>query len=349
MAKRISRPKQRTDADRRVRQADAVARKLKLLRILTGRGLWTKNDLARELADRCEESKPFTTKTIERDMTVLSLAGVVIEEHGTNPKQYRVRPDQQFPILNLTQDEILGQATATVITSAAGLNVSEGAKPTSAKLAASREDVENLISDATGVMEVLGLKLADHSCHNDVLKAIQLGLIENKQLSGEYASPYKSKPIKLTLNPIRLCLVNQAWYLIAATADDNQPKTYRVQRFKTLKRLNSTALVPLSFSVRDYFGNAWGVYRGDKSHDVEIWFAPEAAPLVCETKWHDTQEIVSQGNDGSVTLSFTVDGLDEIVWWILGWSGRAKVIKPKELWAKVVEQLQAALKLNEGK
>jgi predicted DNA-binding transcriptional regulator YafY len=349
MAKKTTRPKQRSDADRRVRQADAVARKLKLLGILAGRGLWSKKDLAKTLAERCGASEPFTTKTIERDMLVLSLAGVVIEEHGVNPKQYRVRPDQQFPVLNLTQDEILGQATATVITSAAGLNVAAGAKATSAKLAASREEVEDLIRDATGVMEVLGLKLADHSGHADILKAIQLALIENRQLGGDYASPYKTKPVKLTLHPIRLCLVNQAWYLIAMSADNEQPKTYRVQRFKTLKRLDVVSLVPADFSVRDYFGNAWGVYRGQKSYDVEIQFNSEAAPLVCETTWHATQQVVGRGKDGSVTLTFKVDGLDEILWWVLGWSGRARVIKPTELRTMVVEQLQAGLELNEGK
>jgi predicted DNA-binding transcriptional regulator YafY len=349
MAKKTTRPKQRSDADRRIRQGDAVARKLKLLRMLTGRGLWSKKDLAETLAKECGESSTFHTKTIERDMRVLSLAGIVIDEHGTSPKQYRVRPDQQFPVLNLTQDEILGQATATVITSAAGLNVTAGAKPTSAKLAASREEVDDLIRDATSVMEVLGLKLADHSGHADILKAIQLALIESRQLAGEYASPYKTKPVKLTLHPIRLCLVNQAWYLIAKSGDNEPPKTYRVQRFKTLKRLDVMSIVPAEFSVREYFGNAWGVYRGQKPYDVEIQFNSDAAPLVCETTWHDTQKVVAREKNGSITLAFKVDGLDEILWWVLGWSGRAKVIKPTELRTMVVEQLQAALKLNEEK
>jgi len=37
----------------------------------------------------------------------------------------------------LTDDELLGQAVATAITSAPGLNVSAGAKPTTRKLLAS--------------------------------------------------------------------------------------------------------------------------------------------------------------------------------------------------------------------
>ncbi len=348
MAKKIARPRQRPEADRRVRQAAAVARKLKLLRILTGRGLWSKADLAHTLAEECGESKPFVIKTIERDMRVLSLAGVVIEEFGTNPKQYRVRPERQFPILNLTPDEVLGQATATVITSAAGLDVAAGAKGASLKLAASREEVEDLLNDVAGVMDVLGIKLADHSQHKEIIKAIQLALVEGRQLAGEYVSPYREKAVMLTLCPYRLCLIGQAWYLIARASDAEQPKTYRVQRFKTLRRLNTPSLVPASFSVREFLGNAWSAFRGDKSYDVEIRFSPEAAPLVCETTWHHTQT-AKRHKDGSATLRFTVDGLDEITWWILGWSGRAKVVKPAELRTMIVKQLQAALKLNEEK
>ena len=72
--------------------------------------------------------------------------------------------------------------------------------------------------------------------------------------------------------------------------------------------------------MRDYFGDAWAVYRGDQSYDVALWFVPDAAALVTETTWHHSQQI-HRHEDGSVTLSFRVAGLEEIVWWVLGWSG----------------------------
>ncbi len=64
-----------------------------------------------------------------------------------------------------------------------------------------------------------------------------------------------------------------------------------------------------------------------------------------ETVWHKTQRVQRQP-DGGVRLMFTVDGLDEIVWWVLGWSGRAKVHAPEELRDMVVGRLQDALQLN---
>jgi proteasome accessory factor B len=67
---------------------------------------------------------------------------------------------------------------------------------------------------------------------------------------------------------------------------------------------------------------------------------------VTETTWHPTQK-VQRHRDGGVTLQFRVDGLNEIVHWVLGWSGRATVIRPPELRRLVVEYLRKALGLNE--
>jgi predicted DNA-binding transcriptional regulator YafY len=77
-----------------------------------------------------------------------------------------------------------------------------------------------------------------------------------------------------------------------------------------------------------------------------IEFSADAAELVAETVWHKTQR-VKRHDDGRATVSFTIDGLDEIVWWVLGWSGRAKVIAPLKLCQLVIEKLRHALELND--
>ncbi|MEQ9380154.1 MAG: WYL domain-containing protein [Pirellulales bacterium] len=76
---------------------------------------------------------------------------------------------------------------------------------------------------------------------------------------------------------------------------------------------------------------------------MEIEFISEAAPLVSELRWHHTQKVKRKYKEGRILLKFTVAGLDEIVWWILGWSGSATVRAPDELRGRVVDQLRAAL------
>lgn len=328
----------RTDAERRTRQVYRHSRVVRVLELIQGKARWGVKDLASQL--ECSE------RTIFRDLAVLEMAGVpwyFDDEHQC----YRIREGVSFPVTSLTDEELLGQAVATAITSAPGLNVSAGAKPTTRKLlASSSAESAKLLQDAMAVVQALGLKIADHSQSHEIIGTVQRALIAGKQVEGRYQSPYQAKPVKLALNPIRLCFIMQAWYLIGKPNDGEDIKSYRVARFKALRMTETEALVPPDFNINAFLGNAWGVYRGEPTFDVEVLFTPDAAPLVVETVWHHSQKVKKQ-KDGSVILSFRVDGLSEIVHWVLGWSGRAKVIEPRELRALVVEHLRSGLKLNE--
>jgi predicted DNA-binding transcriptional regulator YafY len=336
--KDIQKARKRTETERRLRQADRVSRALRNLQLISGRARWTIQDLAAEL--ECSE------RTIYRDLDVLKLAGVN-PEFDKEANCVRIRPDPRFPVMNLSDEELLGQAIATITTQAEGLKIGLGAKAATRKLAeASGEKANQILADAEKLVTVLDLKLADHSRHLNVIRTVQWALLKTKQVTGTYQSPYQDKAVKLRLHPYRLCLVKQAWYLIARPSEEAPPKTYRIARFKNLRMTDATANVPEDFDVKTFFGNAWGVYRGDKAYDVEIAFTKEAAPLVTETTWHHTQEVVKQ-KDGSVRLTFRVDGLDELVWWVLGWAGRARVVKPPELRQMVVKQLNEAIQLNQ--
>lgn len=327
----------RPDSQRRVRQAGRMARVLRLLQLIQRTGRWDAEGIAREL--EC------SVRTVYRDLTVLELAGVPWAfDKGTGG--YRVRPDYQFPVLQLTDEELLGQATATAATKAAGLDVTRGAGPTSEKLASTLgQKSEEILREALRFTEVLDLKLADHSRHFDCIRTVQWALLTRKQVTGQYESPYEAKPVKLTLHPYRLCLIKSAWYLIAKAAGSPVPRTYRIIRFKSLRMTDQPAVIPRDFNLRDYFGNAWSVFRGKDSHDVELRFTREAADVVTETVWHHTQK-TKRHADGTVTIIFTVDGLDEIVRWIGSWAGRVRVIAPAELRRKVIELHQRAIEAN---
>jgi len=336
--KKVERSRKRTETERRLRQADRVARALRILQFISGRARWNVKDLAAEL--ECSE------RTIYRNLKVLELAGVKAD-FDPDVNGLRIRTDYRFPAMNLTDDDLLGQAVATVTGQAEGLRIGAGATATTRRLGeAMGEEAEQLLATAQKLVTVLDLKLADHSRHLEIIRTVQWSLLKQRQLTGLYQSPYAAKAVKLRLHPYRLCLVKQAWYLIAR-AKSEQPKTFRITRFKSLRLTDEAAEIPPGFDEKAYFGNAWSVYRGGQSFDVEIEFSREAAGLVTETTWHPTQQ-VRKHRDGKVSLQFRIDGLDEIVWWVLGWSGRAKVVQPPELRSMVIARLQQALQLQQA-
>jgi predicted DNA-binding transcriptional regulator YafY len=327
----------RPDNVRRQRQADRMGRILRVMRLIQSRGRWDAQAIAAEVG--------CNVRTVFRDLAALEYAGV--PWHFDKVFQcYKVQSDYFFPVPGLTEEEALGQALATAVTKAPGLDVAGGTAPITRKLAVrSGETIRQLMADAERLVSVLDLKLADHSRHHNEIKAIQFALIYRKQLTGLYESPYETGPVRLKLHPYRLCLIKNAWYLIARPTDEEQPRTYRVARFKTLRMVDAAARVPGEFDLREYFGNAWGVFRGSQSYDVEIWFAPEVARMVTETVWHHSQKSKSQPG-GAVTLTFRVDGLEEIAGWLLSWAGRFEIIAPKELRELVVKKLKCALEMQ---
>lgn len=330
--------KDRPDRDRRVRQADRLARILRVLELVQSRGRWTTKAIAEEI--ECSE------RTVYRDLDVLRFAGIPYYREG-DQQFVRVRPDFRFPVMSLTEDEVLGLSVAAVMTNSPGLNVTAGATPATRKLAAvSKQETQELIDDAMRLVSVLDLKLVDHSRHHQVIKTVQLALIHGKQISGLYESPYEANPVRLKLHPYRLCLIKNAWYVIGQASNESTPRTYRIARFKTLRELDESADVPETFDLKVYFGNAWAVFRGEQSYDVELSFTAHAGKIVTETIWHHTQRVSPQ-KDGSVSMTFKVDGLEEITNWILSWTGRCKVVQPMALRKLVVEKLTAALQMNQ--
>ena len=328
---------ERPDGDRRVRQSLRIARVLHVLNLIQSRGRWNVSAIAKELG--------CSNRTVHRDLNVLEFCGVPFY-FSEEEQCYRVRSDFRFPTLMLTDEEALGQAIATALSKAPGLDIGLGATPTTTRLAStSKTEIKQIIADAMSLVDVFDLKLADHSQHAEILKTIQLALLASNQVTGVYESPYEDSPTKLTLHLYRLCLVKQAWYVIGHIDGEKDAKTFRAARFKSLRQTEAVAQRPKNFDLRKHFGNAWSVFRGTKSYDVELRFDASVARTVVETNWHHTQT-TKDHRDGSVTMKFTVDGLEEIRRWILGWTGSVKIVKPIALRTATLEKLQQGIKDN---
>lgn len=63
---------------------------------------------------------------------------------------------------------------------------------------------------------------------------------------------------------------------------------------------------------------------------VLIRFSPLVARNVAEVAWHKTQRLEHR-DDGSMDFHVEVSGLNEIVWWILGYGDQAQVLRPAKL------------------
>ncbi len=110
----------------------------------------------------------------------------------------------------------------------------------------------------------------------------------------------------------------------------------KLNRFSRIELTDRPYAIPEDFTLDDHLGQAWRMIRGDQRYDVELWFDADFAENVSDTHWHPTQEI-DWHDDGSITFRCSVDGLDEIVWWVLSMGPHCTVRQPAELATQVRE------------
>ncbi len=96
----MTEPKKRSDADRRVRQSERLARLLRLLMLINSRGRWDAKSLTEEL--QCSR------RTIYRLITTLASSGVPVY-FCENDRCYRIRPG--FKMKAIEFDEQLPEQT----------------------------------------------------------------------------------------------------------------------------------------------------------------------------------------------------------------------------------------------
>ncbi len=304
-------------------------RLLQLIALLRGPTSWN----ARRLAEHFQTSR----RNVYRDLAVLELAGVpyYFDPDFGDGGGYRIRPEWWFPSVGLTQQECLDLAVLVRIAETGNIplldQVSEARDKLLGTLPAKQQDI---IRTASELFDIFRIGLAEHGHSRSIMLCLQQALIQRIQIKGSYRSHGKKRAASVSLQPRRIFLCGNAWYLAAHCNKAKDTKLYRIARFTQAELVDRRATVDHRFSLREYLGNAWTVHRGDRDWYVEIIFTAEAAPLVSETCWHHTQELELQ-SDGSLIFRATVSGLEEIQYWVLGWGPRARVKKPNELRAQV--------------
>jgi predicted DNA-binding transcriptional regulator YafY len=101
-------------------------------------------------------------------------------------------------------------------------------------------------------------------------------------------------------------------------------------------------------------GNPWrkvlpppGEHRGSgraagSDYVARIRFGAESAQAVRGREWHGTQ-VLSALPDGGVEMTVRVRNEGELVCWVMGWGGHARVVEPARLRAKVREMAREIL------
>jgi proteasome accessory factor B len=175
---------------------------------------------------------------------------------------------------------------------------------------------------------------------------LQKAITDKRKVSIEYHSFFEGKIVSVELCPYHLMYNHRAWYVLGFSSLHNSIRTFKLNRIRNLKVLDKCFIGGEDFDLYNYLGRAWSMIPEGKIYNVSLRFLPKVAENVAEVQWHSTQKVTRNG-DGSADVEFRVDGLGEIIWWILGYGDQVQVLAPKALRNKIIDVAKNMIKLND--
>ena len=283
-----------------------------------------------QLMDITESSR----RTVFRDLDTLMQMGAPVMNKKPNGYYYMRGHRWKMPEISLTEGDLLAILLAEqAMTSLDKGYLEKKMKPCLTKLRLMFQNKikvapEKVFSFARTPQPVFTEEQAN------TIEKIFTAIGENKIISCEYKKPDQKDPVRITIEPYHLHFQGK-WYLLAWNEYKKDFRTYVLQRMTDVQ-VNTDTFVPREFDHEQYFGKAWRMIKGRKTK-VVLEFDAGQEVFLKEKSWHPSQKITKQKN-GNIRMTLTVDGQEEIFWWILGYGSLVKVIEPKELAQRVKQE-----------
>ncbi len=294
-------------------------------------------------ARRLAEQLGVTERTVYRYLRCLGKVGIPFyldPETG-----YRIRRDYFLPPISLTAGETL--ALMSLAEQVGGNEQIALTGPAARAVEKIRAQLPQRVHDELGdVDEHVVIRLPatgpDGEAIVDVFDTLKEAIRNRRAVRCRYESrnPSSDRDNLFEFRPYALTFEQRSWYVVGYHGGRDEVRCLKLNRFAAIELTDKPYAIPEDFSIETFRGKAWRMIRGDRVYSVAIHFDAEVAETVSDTHWHPTQEIEDH-EDGSITFTCEVEGLDEIVWWVLGYGPHARVIQPPELVERVAELARA--------
>jgi predicted DNA-binding transcriptional regulator YafY len=286
---------------------------------------------ARALAEKCEVSR----RTIYRDLETLASAGIHVR-YRSDRQGYQLARGCALPLPSLEEKEVLALfIMARQWKGGAGLDLLRHARDGAVKLvrALPAEVRDRILIQAEPVPDESNLvplprdrKLVYDLVLNALSRRVQIRIWYRDSATGTRETT--------KLSVYRLVLVRGTWFVVGRSTFHRQVCAFRIPRIERVTPTDDPYTIPPRFNLERFLGMAWGMERGKDRYEVRLRFGTLVAPEIRETLWHRSQRLVELP-DARTDLHLMIDGLDEIVGWVLGFGDQVEVLAPAELRERV--------------
>lgn len=136
-------------------------------------------------------------------------------------------------------------------------------------------------------------------------------------------------------------LYGKAYYLVGPAIGADAPVLWRLDRLSNLTEEGPASLPPKGWSLQHFANQSFGVWQADQ-HDVTLRFSPEAANDARRFLFHPSQTLQDE-SDGSLIVSFTASGLNEMAYHLFTWGPHVTILAPSTLRTLLVSMCEKVL------
>ena len=191
----------------------------------------------------------------------------------------------------------------------------------------------------------LGEKIRDYTPWQVLIQQLIECIYHCRSITVVYDSFSSDEITERKIDPYDLYWNKGNLYLAAYCHKHNDIRSFRIDRFKSLKNVGERFNRDPKFDLSEFLGPSWQVYRGNEEVcKVKILVYPPAARLFRETRYHETQEL-EELEGGRLYCTLTVYDSPEFRSWLLGWGSQVEVLEPAKLRDGIKEELVKSVQL----
>lgn len=284
-------------------------------------------------------------RTIYRDVNDLRIDFPIEFNEETN--SYRFLDGFSLKKLDLSSKEVklllagraalskMGEGLSSTFTEMVSKIRAETGKKTEQRLKITRNQFWFDIDPVTNYSEI-----------KSQFEIIQEAMDDNNSVNIRYKGMGDQKETKRMLDPYGLFYSSGVWYTIGYCHLRKDIRIFALDCIKDIRKSEDYYSIPSDFSMDRYFEAGWHIVKYGKPVDIQLKFTKAVARWITRRKWHPTQKIEKM-NDGSITVTVTLNGSEEIRRWVYHWGPNCEVLSPTEFRREVIEELSSMSKVYE--
>jgi predicted DNA-binding transcriptional regulator YafY len=275
----------------------------------------------------------LSERTLYRYLELINMVDAI--EYDPEKEGYKFTKGDRIKKLILSQDDLITLFSAGQAVSALGISF--------------RENFQNLIqrmfiTSGKPVPEEQSqiiIKTPDPVFTDKtegMLKTISGSMSEKRSVEITYRSQ-RSKATGIRLvDPYGLIYYDGVWIMVGFCHLRKEIRSFAVDRILGIKERYLYFKPEADFDLKEHLSHSWGIIDGEKVQVIVRFGTAISEYILRKKKWHPSENRRLLP-DGTVELTFTVAGTDEIKRWIYSWLPNVEVLEPESLRKQVQKEL----------